>query len=86
MIMLVGSWSSDAFLLYIRKQVQEFNSGISTKMINTPSFFTITDEQHAHHEDPQACYNPANLTTLAMPQNGRVFTNHLIAGTNLHIF
>jgi hypothetical protein len=28
-IMLVGQWSSDAFLRYIRKQVQEFSVGIS---------------------------------------------------------
>ncbi len=85
-IMLVGHWSSDAFLLYIRKQLQEFTSGVSTKMINTSSFFTIPDEQHAHHKDPRTCRNPANLATLAMPQNGRVFTNRLLAGTNLHIF
>ena len=28
-IMLVGRWSSDAFLKYIRRQVQEFTSGVS---------------------------------------------------------
>lgn len=44
MIMLVGRWSSDAFLLYICKQVQEFTSGMLSKMINTSSFFIILDE------------------------------------------
>jgi len=32
-IMLLGRWSSDAFLWYIRKQVKEFSTGISQKMI-----------------------------------------------------
>jgi hypothetical protein len=40
-IMLLGRWSSDAFLRYIRKQVKEFSSGISNKMIQNENFFTI---------------------------------------------
>jgi hypothetical protein len=40
-IMLLGWWSSDAFLRYIRKQVQEFSSGVSSKMIQKEEFFTI---------------------------------------------
>jgi len=32
-IMLLGRWSSNAFLRYIRKQVKEFSRGISAKMI-----------------------------------------------------
>jgi hypothetical protein len=30
-IMLLGRWSSDDFLRYIRKQVKEFSKGISKK-------------------------------------------------------
>ena len=41
-IMLLGHWSSDAFLRYIRKQVQEFSKGVSQKMILNKRFFTIT--------------------------------------------
>jgi hypothetical protein len=37
-IMLVGRWSSKAFLKYIRKQVQEFLHGISSKMMEIQSF------------------------------------------------
>jgi hypothetical protein len=37
-IMLIGQWSSTAFLNYIRKQVQEFSHGISSKMIEIQSF------------------------------------------------
>jgi hypothetical protein len=40
-IMLLGRWSSDAFLRYIRKQVQECSSGMSQKMIANERFFTI---------------------------------------------
>jgi hypothetical protein len=31
LIMMIGCWSSDAFLHYIRKQVEEFNHDVSQK-------------------------------------------------------
>jgi hypothetical protein len=34
-IMLLGCWSSDASLRYIRKQVESFGSGVLSKMIVT---------------------------------------------------
>ena len=37
-IMLLGRWSSDAFLLYIRRQVQEFSKGVSTNMVDQENF------------------------------------------------
>ncbi len=40
-IMLIGRWLSLAFLKYTRKQVQEFNFGISSKMIEVQSFKQI---------------------------------------------
>jgi hypothetical protein len=49
-IMLIGRWSSDAFLLYIRKQVQDFSKDISSKMIMNEHFFTIPDTSK---EDPR---------------------------------
>ena len=49
-IMLLGRWSSDAFLLYIRKQVQEFSKNISNKMISNERFFTIPETSR---EDPR---------------------------------
>jgi hypothetical protein len=39
--MLLGRWSSNAFLRYIRKQVKEFSSGVSQKMITHEDFFTV---------------------------------------------
>jgi hypothetical protein len=42
-IMLIGRWSSLAFLKFIRKQVQEFSHGISSKMIEVQSFRHINN-------------------------------------------
>ena len=39
-IMLIGRWSSDAFLQYIHQQVQQFSFGVSNQMISSPDFFT----------------------------------------------
>jgi len=58
-IMLIGRWSSDAFLRYIRRQVQEFSSGVSSRMIVSQDFFTIPD--FAHHEDPRVSGNSHNF-------------------------
>ena len=53
-IMLVGRWSSDAFLKYIRRQVQEFTSGVSTRMIQRGSFFNVPHAYStSHREDPR---------------------------------
>jgi hypothetical protein len=32
LIMMIGCWSSDAFLRYIRKQVEQFSNNVSSKM------------------------------------------------------
>ena len=39
-IMLIGRWISNAFLPYIRPQVQQFSSGLSAKMVEN-DFFTV---------------------------------------------
>ena len=41
-IMLQGRWQSDAFLLYIRPQVQQFSSKLSSKLVQK-DFFTIPE-------------------------------------------
>jgi len=43
-IMLLGRWSSEAFLRYIRKQVQEFSKGVGQRMISNEKFFAISSE------------------------------------------
>jgi len=48
-IMLIGRWSSTAFLNYIRKQVQEFSHGISSKMIEIQSFKHVQNPLFGHY-------------------------------------
>lgn len=44
-IMMIGRWSSDAFLRYIRKQVEQFSHNISKRMIQNQFFRHIPDVQ-----------------------------------------
>lgn len=60
-IMLIGRWSSDAFLRYIRRQVQQFSAGVSARMIRTSHFFTVPDTFNIIH-DPRT---PNNRNSLA---------------------
>ncbi|KAL7467158.1 hypothetical protein ACHAXS_007407 [Conticribra weissflogii] len=46
-IMMIGRWSSDAFLLYIRKQVKQFSHNVSRWM--------LTFDTHNHIPE----YNPS---------------------------
>lgn len=58
-IMLVGRWSSDAFLRYIRTQVQRFARGVSLNMVKSEDFFTVPAA--ASLEDLQTSNNRNNL-------------------------
>jgi hypothetical protein len=49
-IMLLVGWSSNAFLHCIRKQVKEFSTGVSKKMIIHEDFFTVPS---ASAKDPE---------------------------------
>jgi hypothetical protein len=42
-IMLIGRWSSNAFLRYIRKQVEQFLWNVAKKMLTFCSFCHISD-------------------------------------------
>ncbi len=59
-IMLLGRWSSDAFLRYIRKQVKEFSKGISKKMLKNDKFFTIPT---APHNNTKGINNSLNISS-----------------------
>jgi hypothetical protein len=67
-IMLLCRWSSDAFLCYIRKQVQEFSKGVSQQMISNEEFFTIPATSK---EDPRISRHPLNHSSRN--QNGSLF-------------
>ena len=53
-IMLIGRWSSDAFLRYIQKQVEQFSRNVANKMLTFQYFRHIPDitPQQISSEDP----------------------------------
>ena len=59
-IQRVSRWESDAFMEYIREQVESFTLGVSEKMVQNESFYHITtrctDElTRGRMEKTQAC-------------------------------
>ena len=63
-IMLIGRWSSDAFLRYIWKQVEQFTHKVSSRMLQHDSFFTTPDyyPQVPCH-NTRSCRYPCNFAT-----------------------
>ena len=66
-IMLLGRWSSDAFLRYIRKQVNEFSSNVSNKMIKTTKYHHLPDPDR---EDPRTRNPMAATANIGMGDSG----------------
>ena len=63
-IMLIGQWSSDAFLGYIRKQVMEFSQNIAKKMLSYQNFCHIPNiHRQIPGDDPRQRNNPNNAKT-----------------------
>ena len=64
MIMLIGCWSSDAFLRYIRKQVMEFSQNVAKKMLSCQNFRHIPDiHTRVPSDDPRIRNHPSNAKT-----------------------
>jgi hypothetical protein len=61
--MLIGCWSSDAFLHYIRKQVMEFSQNVAKKMLSCHNFQHIPDIHTRIHSDPCIQNHPNNAET-----------------------
>ena len=40
-IQLIGHWSSDSFMKYLHKQIEEFTLGVSTKMLTMQVFWHV---------------------------------------------
>ena len=58
-IMMIGRWSSDAFLRYIRKQVEQFSHNVSRRMIRFQFHRHIPDlEPAASHLYPRQRNHP----------------------------
>ncbi|KAI2512067.1 hypothetical protein MHU86_2355 [Fragilaria crotonensis] len=57
-IMILGRWSSDAFLVYIRPQVLEWTNNMSRDMIANNSFLDVTDSRRTAQDDPRTRESP----------------------------
>lgn len=64
LIMMIGRWSSDAFLRYIRKQVEQFSHNVSHRMLRFRFFRHVPDEcTRVSHLDPRQRNHPSNAET-----------------------
>ena len=56
-IMMIGRWSSNAFLKYIRKQVEQFSHNVAQRMIKNLMFRHIPEMEpkvsHLHTPPPE---------------------------------
>jgi hypothetical protein len=59
-IMLIGRWSSVAFLWYIRKQVMEFSHNVSKRMLTFQTFRHIPNFDHQVSANNQRVRNNPN--------------------------
>jgi hypothetical protein len=64
-IMILGRWSSDAFLVYMRPQVLEWTNSMSCDMIHLDTFFDVP------HRDVVASDDPRTRKRLKESFNGR---------------
>jgi hypothetical protein len=63
-IMLIGRWSSDAFLQYICKQVMKFSQNVAKKMLMYQNFCHIPDiHRRIPRDDPRQRNNSNNAET-----------------------
>ena len=60
-IMIMGRWSSSAFLRYIGIQVSDISKGISTLMTNNHAFYTISEIEVIYHTPGQPDTDPQRL-------------------------
>jgi hypothetical protein len=60
-IMLMGHWSSDAFMCYIRKQVLSLSHGISSRMLTFEQFYTVPDFVHTAADGDSRSRSNTNL-------------------------
>jgi hypothetical protein len=68
-IKMLGRWSSDAFLVYIRPQVLEWTNNMSSEMIKNNSFFDATASHGALTSDPRSrLHRPFNAASPHMSQ------------------
>jgi hypothetical protein len=64
-IMLMGRWSSDAFMRYIQKQVLSLSHGIAAKMLTYEQFYTAPDFVNTTADGDSRGRSNSNLATTA---------------------
>ena len=63
-IMMIGRWSSDAFLRYIRKQVEMFSHNVSRRMLRYEIYWHVPNyEPSTSRFDPRQRNHPENAKT-----------------------
>ncbi len=62
-IMLMGRWSLDTFMRYLRKQVISLSHGIASKLLTFEEFYDIPDFIHAMADGDPRTRNNTNLAT-----------------------
>jgi hypothetical protein len=70
-IMRVGRWSSEAFLEYIRDQIESFTAGVSTKMLKVEQFFNLNTESLVSQDN-------SSESTTSTSENGPISVPHRI--------
>ena len=79
-IMIIGRWSSDAFLRYIRKQVEQFSHNVSSRMIKHRHFYHIPIfNPQSHRLDTRAPNNPNNFGSRANISGASSTTNSVMS-------
>ena len=73
-IMLLGRWSSDAFLKYIRKQVQDFSRGVSGRMLGVEQSYSTPA---INPNDPRIRNHPLNSALRSNAGPNAPFRNHV---------
>ena len=69
-IMILGRWSSDAFLVYIRPQIMEWTSGMSIAMVSNDTFYDAGSRLTSSRispEDPCIAHDPNASRNIISP-------------------
>ena len=88
-IMIIGIWWSDASLLYIRKQVSQFTTKVSDKMLQNKEFFTVLDfgrtiQEAKNGAFPRSLSNPDIDKEKGLPRSLDTWKSVSIGRQNLH--
>ena len=81
-IMLVGRWSSDAFLAYIEKQIKEFTKGVSSRMPTPQSLLLGIRPLPPRPDRAQHITQIVNLCLMPLPSSSPSMSPHLAANAS----